>query len=284
MLGFLRRSRVLVASALFLLVAAVLVLRTSAGRVQSDRVGRLLLDVVAPFQRGAAAVTQTVVGVGREVTTLLRAPQELAALRLRVAELEQETTRLAEAELENVRLRELMALRERLVGDLAAARVIGRDAGGKAHTMVVDRGDADGVVAGAAVLAPAGIVGHVFRTGRHAARVLLIVDHNSGVDAVVQRTRARGILEGRVDGGCGLKFVKRTEDVQVGDRVVTSGLDGIFPKGLPIGEVVAVDKRGQGLFQYAEVAPAVDFDRLEEVLVSLGTVEPVEPDAPPAEE
>jgi rod shape-determining protein MreC len=125
---------------------------------------------------------------------------------------------------------------------------------------------------GAAVVAPQGIVGHVFQASPHAARVLLVSDHNSGVDALVQRTRARGIVQGTVDAGCGLKYVKRTEDIQVGDMVVTSGLDGIFPKGLPIGQVVSVDKRGQGLFQYAEIAPRVDAQQLEEVLVARGPV------------
>ena len=130
---------------------------------------------------------------------------------------------------------------------------------------------------GAAALAPQGIVGQVFLASRHAARVLLVTDHNSGVDALVQRTRARGIVQGTVDAGCVLNYVKRTEDVQVGDALVSSGLDGIFPKGMPIGRVVAIDKRGQGLFQSAEVAPDVDLERLEEVLVTRGPVTSVEP-------
>src|SRR6185295_8603260 len=148
--------------------------------------------------------------------------------------------------------------------------VIGRDATRLSRTILIGRGETDGVVRGAAVLAPQGVVGHVFQTSPHAARVLLVSDHNSGVDALVQRTRARGIVQGTVDAGCALKYVKRTEDVQVGDELVTSGLDGIFPKGLPIGAVTSVDKRGQGLFQHAEVAPRVEFDQLEEVLVTRG--------------
>src|SRR5436190_742245 len=106
---------------------------------------------------------------------------------------------------------------------------------------------------------------------------VLVTDHNSGVDALVQRTRARGIVQGTVDAGCVLNYVKRTEDVQVGDALVSSGLDGIFPKGMPIGRVVSIDKRGQGLFQSAEVAPDVDLERLEEVLVTRGPVTSVEP-------
>ena len=281
MLDFLRRNRAVLSSAVFVLIAGVLALRTGGERARSDPLGRFFLEVMAPLQRGSSAVGQAVAGTWRSVGELMHSREENETLRQRVRELEEQVTRLGEAELENVRLRRLLDLRETLRGDVLTARVIGRDATGIARTLVVDRGEADGVVKGAAVLAPEGIVGQVFLASRHAARVLLINDHNSGVDALVQRTRARGIVEGIVDDGCGLKFVKRTEDVQVGDAVITSGLDGIFPKSLPIGHVVAVDKRGQGLFQYAEVAPRVDFSQLEEVLVTRGAVEPVEPgDAP----
>jgi len=206
-------------------------------------------------------------GLGRAFLDLAAAVQRLT----------READRVAELELENERLRKLLDFRESLNGDLLTARIIGRDATGLSRTLVIGRGESDGVAKGAAVLAPEGVVGEVFLVSRHAARVLLISDHNSGVDALVQRTRARGIVQGTVDAGCGLKYVKRTEDVQVGDAVVTSGLDGIFPKGLPIGQVVGVDKRGQGLFQYAEIAPRVDFSQLEEVLVSRGPVTAVEP-------
>jgi rod shape-determining protein MreC len=281
MLEFLRRNRVLLASGCFLLVAAALLLRTGAGRVQTDRVGRLLLDGVSPLQRITATAARAVTGVWREAVDLMQARDEVVALRSEVERLAQEETRTAELEGENARLRQLLEFREHLAGDLIAAHVVGRDATGLARTIVIDRGERDGVFKGTAVVVPAGVVGHVFVTSRHAARVLLVNDHNSGVDGMVQRTRASGIVEGTPDGGCGLKFVKRTEDVQTGDEVVTSGLDGIFPKGLPIGRVVTVDKRGQGLFQYAEIAPAVEFDRLEEVLVTRGAVELREPETLP---
>jgi rod shape-determining protein MreC len=82
----------------------------------------------------------------------------------------------------------------------------------------------------------------------------------------------RGIAEGNVEGAVGLKFIKRTDDVQIGDKVVTSGLDGIFPKGFLVGEVTGIDKRGQSMFQSIEVTPVVSFDRLEEAMVSRGAV------------
>ena len=121
--------------------------------------------------------------------------------------------------------------------------------------MIINKGEADGVHKNAAVLSPLGVVGQIMTTGAHSARVLLITDHNSGVDAVVQRSRARGIVEGALDGGCVMKYLKRGEDVEVGDRIVTSGLDGIFPKGIMIGEVTRVMRGNRGLLQVAEVKP-----------------------------
>src|SRR3989442_2978469 len=225
---------------------------------------------MAPLERAASALGRGVSGSWHGVADLVHARGENAVLRERAQRLERELDRLSEMELENARLRQLLDFRQTLQGEMLTARVIGRAAAGLARTLTIDRGESAGVARGAAALAPQGIVGQVFLASRHAARVLLVTDHNSGVDALVQRTRARGIVQGTVDAGCVLNYVKRTEDVQVGHTLVSSGLDGIFPKGLPIGRVVAIDKRGQGLFQSAEVAPDVDIERLEEVLVTRG--------------
>ncbi len=268
MLGFLRRNRVLVTSALCLVLGAGLAVRTSRDRARTDGLGRIFLEVMAPLQRTTSAVRSTLGGTVQSVRELFQARTENERLRASLRRATDDLGRLTELELENARLRGLLDFRETLQGDVLTARVIGRDATGLSRTIVIGRGEADGIGKGAAVLAPAGIVGQVFQASRHAARVLLITDHNSGVDGLVQRTRARGIVQGTVDASCGLKYVKRTEDVQVGDVVITSGLDGIFPKGLPIGQVSSVDKRGQGLFQYAEITPQVDVDQLEEVLVT----------------
>ena len=103
-------------------------------------------------------------------------------------------------------------------------------------------------------------------TGR-TAKVLLLTDPNSGIDVLVQRTRSRGIVSGSLESGTVLKYMKRSEDVQEGDRLVTSGLDTVFPKGLLVGTVIKVRKQNRGLFQSVEVWPAVHAERVEEVLV-----------------
>ena len=276
MLEFLRRNRLLATAALFLVLAAGMILHTGTSHGRDDQLGRIFLELMAPLERAGTFASRTVADAWASASGLLRARDEAEALRARVRRLEQDTGRLAETEAENARLRTLLDFRKTLGGTLLTTRVIGHDAAGLSRTLVVDQGSAAGVAKGAAVLAPEGIVGQVFQVSPHAARVLLVSDHNSGVDAVVQRTRGRGIVEGTADGRCGLKFVKRTEDLQVGDLVVSSGLDGIFPRGLPIGHIEAVDKQGQGLFQYGQIEPAVDTERLEEVLVMVGA-----PPAPP---
>lgn len=260
----------LLTAALCLGVGAALVLQAGRTPGRGDGLGRAFLELMAPFQRGASGIGRTVSGSWHGVVDMVHARGENVTLRERTQRLERELDRLSEVDLENARLRRLLEFRQTLQGDLLTARVVGRDATGLARTLTIDRGESVGVRRGAAALAPEGIVGQFFLVSPHAARVLLITDHNSGVDALVQRTRARGIVQGTVDAGCVLNYVKRTEDVQVGDTLVTSGLDGIFPKGLPIGRVLAVDKRGPGLFQSAEVAPDVDPERLEEVLVTRG--------------
>lgn len=274
MFGFVRRHRVLMATTVLVLVATALVVQSRQSAYPQDRLGRWLLEAMAPLQRAVSFVAGSLSGTWRGVEGLFRARDEVATMRGRLQELERNATKLDELALENARLRELLDFRAQQSDDYLSARVIGYDATGRARTITIGIGELDGVTRGAAVIAPAGVVGHVFRTSPHAARVLLITDHNSGVDALVQRTRARGIVEGREVGGVGLKFVPRTESLQVDDEVVTSGMDRIFPKGLPVGAISYVDKRGQGLFQYASIRPAVDFDRLEEVLVLRRTPPP----------
>jgi rod shape-determining protein MreC len=111
------------------------------------------------------------------------------------------------------------------------------------------------------------VVGQVVSVTSRTAKVILVTDPNSGIDVLVQRTRSRGIVSGSLENGTVLKYVKRSEDIQEGDRLITSGVDGVFPKGLLVGTVIKVRKQHLGLFQFIEVLPAVQSARLEEVLI-----------------
>jgi rod shape-determining protein MreC len=188
-------------------------------------------------------------------------------LRKRIQQLEIERNQLLEAEATNQRLQQLLEFRSRLPSGSVTASVIADSASSWFKSCLLDKGSADGVRKGMAVVTPLGVVGQVVGVTGRTAKVLLLTDANSGVDVLVQRTRARGIVSGSLDNGTTLKYVKRSEDIQEGDRLVTSGLDGIFPKGIIVGTVIKVRKQTLGLFQYIEIMPAVSLTRTEEVLI-----------------
>jgi rod shape-determining protein MreC len=114
-----------------------------------------------------------------------------------------------------------------------------------------------------------GVVGQIVDASHHQSRLMLIIDRNSAVDALVQRTRARGIVKGTSGDECYLDYVLYEDDVRVGDQVISSGFDGVYPKGLLIGTVTAVNFQGADVFKEVKIAPAVDFDKIEEVLIIL---------------
>ncbi len=167
------------------------------------------------------------------------------------------------------RLKKLMEMKELLPLSLRAASVVGEDASPWFRTVTIDRGDADGIREGMPVVASEGVVGRIVKVARNSSRVLLLTDHAGGIAAVVQRSRARGVVTGKGGDSCSLEFSQRGEDVKIGDIVLTSGIGGVFPKGLPIGEITMVKKGEYGIFQTVKIRPFVNISRLEEVLVVL---------------
>jgi|DewCreStandDraft_1066081.scaffolds.fasta_scaffold00849_3 rod shape-determining protein MreC len=263
---FLQRNRVGLA-ATALMAFSLLLVTASLRSYRSDPVAFIVLEALRPLQGAVAVGWGVVTRAWRTYIDLVDVRAENEILRRRVAELEHQTLRIAEILETDRRLAELLKFRTNFLGDAQAAMVIARDPFPAFGTVTISKGEADGVRKGMAVVSPQGVVGRILTTSAHSARVLLITDHNSGVDALVQRTRARGIVEGSLDGRCSMKYLKREEDVTVGDRIITSGLDGVFPKGLLIGEVTHVTRGTRGLLQVAEVRPAARLETLEEVLV-----------------
>jgi rod shape-determining protein MreC len=276
---FVRRNRILVSSGSLLLISLLLFSVSVRSQPYRDPVGHLVLDVLAPFQALSSWVGRSVGRTWSGYIDLVGARRQNNFLQNRVAALEGELVRLGELERENARLTELLSLRPRLEGTIYGARVIARDPGPLSMTLTIDRGERDQVRRGMAVLTPQGVVGQVVEASHAAARVVLLTDHNSGIDAIVQRSRARGIVQGGTDGSCSMNYLSRDADVVVGDRVVTSGLDRVFPKGIVIGEVVDISRRHRGLLQAAVVQPSVALDRLEEVLVVDAAAPLVDPPA-----
>ena len=159
-----------------------------------------------------------------------------------------------------------------------AANVIAGSASPDFRTITIDKGTADGLRPDMAVIAPAGVVGRVITPSTRAAKVQLLIDRNAAAGALVERSRAQGVAEG-TGGDLRLNYVSGTADVQVGDRVVTSGIDGIYPKGFLIGQIQSVE-RGAGAFNAIALRPAVEFSSIEAVLVVLTPPSAVGEDAP----
>jgi rod shape-determining protein MreC len=163
-------------------------------------------------------------------------------------------------------LEKLLELRDRTSLQTTAAEIIGAAAIPDFWTVTIDKGTRDGLRRDMAVIAPAGVVGRIVVTSARSAKVQLLVDRNAAAGALVERSRAQGVAVGLGGERLELEYVSEVYDVVAGDVVVTSGIDGIYPKGFVIGRVEAVERSG-GAYKKITVRPAVDFSGLEEVLV-----------------
>ncbi len=229
--------------------------------------GRIAISLVAPFQKALVGTTRFFRDIWEHYFFLISVVDDNASLRRELRETRALNHQYREVQLANERLQRLLGLEERLPRQMIAAQVVGKDPSPWFQTVMVDKGTAAGVQKGQPVINPEGIVGLVIEATAHFAKVMLITDPNSAVDAVIQENRARGIVKGGTSGYCVLNFVLRKHDVVVGDVVVSSGMDGVFPKGLPIGAVKTIVKEEAGIFQDVTISPYADFERLEEVLI-----------------
>jgi rod shape-determining protein MreC len=227
----------------------------------------LLVTVTAPLLKGLNAATGSVARLWRGYFYLVGVQQENQELKRKLEEHQQKEARYEETLLALGRLEALLNLKKQIALPVIGARVIAYDPTLWSRCAILDQGKEQGVRVGLPVLAPGGIVGRVVDSYNGYAKVMLIVDRNSGADAVVQRTRVRGILQGKGGNRCSLEYVPKNADVLVGDLVVASGLGGIYPAGLVFGRVTQASKKTAGVFQEVEVTPAVDLSALEEVLI-----------------
>ena len=165
-------------------------------------------------------------------------------------------------------LENLLGLRQQLKLNTVAAEIIGAAAAPDFRTLTIDKGTRDGVRADMSVIAPAGVVGRLVVPSLRSAKVQLLIDRNAAAGAIIERTRAQGVVVGGGDDRLRMEYVSEVFDIIVGDVVVTSGIDGIYPKGFVIGQVESIERAG-GAYKRITIKPAVDFRSLEEVLVVL---------------
>lgn len=236
---------------------------------EANVIERGVMNLFAPLLKPVAGISGFIEEVWDGYISLVNVRRDNERLHYAIKELSSRIAAGDEALLENQRLDRLLDMKESIKLPTVGVTVVGEDVSSWFHTLVIDRGTSSGLMVGMAVVAADGVVGQIVKVAATTSRVLLLTDHASGIAATIQRSRARGVVKGKGEGLCSLEFTTREEDVMVGDLVVTSGIGGVYTKGLPIGEVTMV-KRGQyGVFQTVTIHPRVNLAHLEEMLVVL---------------
>lgn len=261
---------------LLLLVLAGLSYLTSDPRAAISGPESIVREVMAPLQTGMAAVSQWLAGAVETVGSIGRLQEDNRLLRQEVAALKAELQDLEELRRENERLREILGLRERLPHRVVVAQVAARPYNQWFSSITLNRGSKDGLRPGMPVVNAQGVVGHVESVTANTARVLLLTDPKSAVGGVTVDSEVPVLVEGTGDPAGRQAHVRPLvwgAELFPGDRVVTSGLSHIFPKGLAIGEIESVSQDALGLKQQAILRPYVDFNRLDWVAVILETVD-----------
>ncbi len=270
---FLHRLRV---PLLFGLIAVLSLVSMHSDRRANERgeaelgFGRgLVLEVTVPIQRMIATPVDLVRDTWNRYVDLVDVAAENEALRAQVSALREENLQYREALVASERLQRIAEMRDEFETPMLPMEVVGQDVSPWFRSVLLDRGHSHGVRSGMPVITDAGVVGLVTATSENAGRTMLLLDRQSAVDGIVQRSRARGIVRGRGTNRLEFEFVVSGADVAVGDQVISSGLDGVYPKGLRIGEVVDIVSSPYGLTQKAILRPSVEFGRLEQVFVML---------------
>ncbi len=263
------KKMALIFGVIVLITVNIIFLSVTSRRSATYGLGRLAVSFVGPFQELLTRSIRFTRDVWRHYFFLVNVSYENVELTRAYHQAVEKNHHLNEIELANQRLRNLLNFQQQTTFEVLAAEVIGKDPSAWFKTVMIDKGKADGLRNGLPVVISQGIVGQITEASTHYSQVMLIIDRNSAVDALAQRTRARGIIKGESEDQCRLDYVLRKHDVKAGDTIISSGLDGVYPKGLLIGQVSDVIRRNADIFQEVTVRPFVDFEKLEEVLVIL---------------
>ncbi|HHX23088.1 MAG TPA: rod shape-determining protein MreC [Thermoanaerobacterales bacterium] len=237
-----------------------------------------VITLLSPVQEVLSKAGFTIKEKIDAIPQILYLQQENEELKKEVAELLHYKQNLVEFQRENADLRNLLGFKERSFQyDLEAAEVIARDSGNWFNIILIDKGEKHGIKKDMAVITDKGLVGYTISTAPNTSKVMIITDERSSVSAMLQRTRDNGIVKGTIDpapsGYLKMDYLPQDANLVKGDIVISSGLGGLIPKGIVIGEVIEAKKEPHDLMQYAIIKPAVDFQRLEHVFVIRGEEE-----------
>jgi rod shape-determining protein MreC len=236
------------------------------GRRELTLPHKFILEVLGTAQAGVTGVINYFDNTWSNYIALIDVRAENDRLREEIHKAQAVNVKYREARATNIRLSKLLDLKETLQSPNLSANIIGRDPSQWFKTFIIDRSSSDGITKGMPVITVGGVVGHVLDGGGNHAKVLQANDPNSAVEVLIQDTRTQGIIKG-TGTGYRLHYVLKNNEVKVGDQLVTSGLGGVFPKGLLVGTVSTVVSNRRGMFLNIEVQPAVDFSKLEHVII-----------------
>jgi len=265
--AFLRKYQIIIVSAALALFSLHLALTDKKEYARGYILKEILSYTVTPVQGAILGTQGSIKGLWTDYISLVGVKQENDALRKDLYTLADENRRLKEEARQNERLRTLLEFKQSLPHKTTGAAITGYHMDRWSRTVVIDKGSDDGIERDLAVLAPGGIVGRIIEVNKASSRVLLTADLRSNIDVIIERSRVKGVVEGNGTDGLVMKYVRQVDEVKAGDQVITSGLTGIFPKGVAVGEVTRVERSADNFFKHVEVRPAVDLTTLEEVLV-----------------
>lgn len=240
----------------------------------------MIMQGMGPVQGVASKMMGSLQVFAGDYLALWHIRDDNKQLRLKIADYQQQLDQLREAYARNRYLENELAFKKVENFPSLTARVVGKDPSFWFQTLIVDRGKTDGVSEGMVARTSLGVVGQIIQVSDNYSKILLINAPSSAIDAMIQKNRVRGILKGAADKGYVLSYVLKNAEVEVGDRVVTAGVGGVFPSGIPLGTVSAVSSKRRGMFQEIEVAPIVDFGQLEMVFIDLSEKQKIAEEMP----
>jgi len=271
MRDFLKRHQITLLVSLLILVVVLIYSVNLRNKTKTTLFERVVLTLTEPLQQGVNWASKGISGFWNNYLWLVDTRQQNILTMQSNRELRAELVAVNEVKLENKRLKKLLDFVEADPRIVLPALVVAEDASSWSRTIVIDKGTEHGVHIGIPVVVAEGVVGRVIKAASNSARVLLVTDASSSIAGLVERTRTRGVARGN-GLSLSLEFTLRDDPVEADDLIVTSGMGGVFPKGLVVGRVTAVKRNDFELFQQIELTPVVDFSRLEEVLVLMDPV------------
>lgn len=268
MIHLVKRHSIILSSITVCLLSLHMVSMNRTGTGEATIVKTALDIITKPVQGAIVSVRGSLAELWQGYVYLIDTRKANEAHEMTIAGLVAENNRLREVVALNARLKELLAFKREAAFRTVAARILTINTGsGWIRTATLDKGGGDGIGVDMTVVSPRGLVGRIINVTGGVSRALLLTDPRSSIDVVLQRTRVKGIAEG-TGGNLRLKYIRQLEDVRVGDRVISAGISGIYPKGLFVGEVISVEKGADNFYMDIKVRPGSDINMLEEVLIA----------------